>query len=361
MPSPAHPRVVLIYKRYGSGGYYIDLSTHALVQQGIDVVVDPQLRIRRVLRSGPAHIIHLQFPEELYKARSRTSLLARSFWVLFLLLTLRVRGAYLFWTFHDDIPHESAMIPLVDRVMRRTLARLCNVIIVHNTYAADALRRLYTPNARIVRVPLGNMVGFFPRETVTKAEARRRLGIAADRRVYLFFGRMRWYKGVDDLITAFRALQRTDAILLLAGVPAGRTWDLAGTRRTFMELVGNDPRIIARFEWIPREEVALYFRAADVAVFPFRRVTTSATVMTALSFGLPIIAPWIGSMPEMVTDDVGHLYDPQSPDALARALDWAYTADLERSAAAARRRAEKDTWDGFSREMAVLYRSLATP
>ncbi len=360
MPPHAHPRVVLIYKRYGAGGYYIDLSTDALVQQGIDVAVETQLRIRHVLRSGPGHIIHLQFPEELYKGASRVSLLARSFRVLFLLLTLRVRGARLFWTFHDDIPHESVLIPLVDRVMRRVLALLCDVIIVHSTYAAHALRRLYVPNAQVVRVPLGNMVGFFPHETVAKGEARRRLGIAADRRVYLFFGRMRWYKGVDDLITAFRKLQRADAILLLADVPAGRTWDLASTRRMFIELVGNDPRIIARFEWIPREEVALYFRAADVAVFPFRRVTTSATVVTALSFGLPIIAPRIGSMPEMVTEDAGRLYDVSAPGALTQALDWAYTGNLERSAAAARRRAEKDTWDSFGREMAVLYRSLVT-
>ena len=66
---------------------------------------------------------------------------------------------------------------------------------------------------------------------------------------------------------------------------------------------------------IADEEVFTYFRACDVVCLPFKKITTSGSVVLALSFGKPVITPRTGAQCEL-PDDVGYLYDPKEDGAL---------------------------------------------
>ena len=63
---------------------------------------------------------------------------------------------------------------------------------------------------------LSGCVGSYP-NVVSRAEACRRLGLPEDAFVYLLFGALRPYKGLEELIAAFRQLADPDAVLLAAG------------------------------------------------------------------------------------------------------------------------------------------------
>ena len=49
----------------------------------------------------------------------------------------------------------------------------------------------------------------------------------------------------------------------------------------------------------------VFFNATDVAVLPYTKITTSGSLMLALSFGKQVISVNKGVIPEIVTEDIG--------------------------------------------------------
>jgi beta-1,4-mannosyltransferase len=88
-----------------------------------------------------------------------------------------------------------------------------------------------------------------------------------------------------------------------------------------------------------------YYAAADVAVTSFARVLTSCSVILALGFGVPVIAPGTGCLPEVVPLDAGWLYDERDPTGLRAALEAALHSDLAAAGRQAARAAERLTWE----------------
>jgi hypothetical protein len=56
-------------------------------------------------------------------------------------------------------------------------------------------------------------------------------------------------------------------------------------------MVGGDPRITTRFEWLSDAQLRLWLSAADVAIFNYREIFTSGAANLARSWGLPILLP----------------------------------------------------------------------
>jgi beta-1,4-mannosyltransferase len=57
-----------------------------------------------------------------------------------------------------------------------------------------------------------------------------------------------------------------------------------------------------------------------VHVLTYRDILTSGAVMLALSAGVPVVAPRIGGMCDVVTDKCGILYDAEAAGGLAEAM-----------------------------------------
>jgi glycosyltransferase involved in cell wall biosynthesis len=173
----------------------------------------------------------------------------------------------------------------------------------------------------VVVLAHGHYLGSYP-NTIGRAAARTALALPADAVVFVCLGLLRPYKGLEELLPAFRALPRRDLRLVLAGKPGS-----AGYLDVLQTLAAGDDRIRLVPRFIPREDVQIYQNAADVGVFPYRQITTSGAALLAFSFGLPVLAPALGAFPHLVAGRRGYLYDPAEPDALALALDRASRTD----------------------------------
>jgi beta-1,4-mannosyltransferase len=110
----------------------------------------------------------------------------------------------------------------------------------------------------------------------------------------LFFGNIRPYKNVPQLLAAFRGLNRQDVQLMIVGQPGGGI-----DSRQLEQLAGADPRIQLRLEFVDDHDVPLYLGAADLVVLPFDSILNSGSALLALSFNRPILAPRLGSLPEI--------------------------------------------------------------
>jgi glycosyltransferase involved in cell wall biosynthesis len=75
------------------------------------------------------------------------------------------------------------------------------------------------------------------------------------------------------------------------------------------------------FRFIPDEELSAYYQACDISVFPYKEVTTSGALMTAVAFRKAIIATNLPAFQEVLRDGENALFvDYGDVDGLARSL-----------------------------------------
>ena len=118
----------------------------------------------------------------------------------------------------------------------------------------------------------------------------------------------------------------------------------------------TDSRVVVRSSrFFANEELQLLFNAADVGVFPFSEVLTSGSVITALSFSIPVIVPAVGCLPEVAFPPAGIVYDPEDADGLRRAMLEIQERDIFAMSLAARRRAQELDWAQIAKQTQLVY------
>jgi glycosyltransferase involved in cell wall biosynthesis len=292
--------------------------------------------------------IHWVHPFLLAWARSDRSrgVVQRGF-ELFLALADRL-GFRIVWTAHNLLPH----VPVFrdDVAARRALLSRSTAVIAHSRHTADELAS--RGEARVVVIPQG--IERVPAPDPTqRAAARRALGLDPTGPVIVFFGKVLPYKGVDLLVDAVAALPASIAVQVLV---VGECRDDALRVDLEDRATRAGERVRTRFSFVPDAELADYLRAADLAVFPFRSVTNSSSVATALGAGLPVIIPALATLDDL-PDEAVQRYEPGRPgliDALTRAaaLDPDERARLQ---AAAERFAATRTWAGAAAATERVY------
>jgi glycosyltransferase involved in cell wall biosynthesis len=123
-----------------------------------------------------------------------------------------------------------------------------------------------------------------------------------------------------------------------------------------IQLSSNDGDIMLHSSpWFKREELQYFLNASDVAVLPFAEILTSGSAITALSFGLPVILPSIGCLPELVDENCGLLFDPFDPSALEIAMRRVRDVDTRTARIAALQRAKSLDWNDIAVRFASVY------
>lgn len=197
---------------------------------------------------------------------------------------------------HNVLPHETRGY---DVLLTKLTLRMATHLIVQSDEEQQRLLAL-VPSASSTIAPLP-MFDMFVHQSITRSEARSQLGLPAESPILLFFGIVRPYKGLPELIRAFPAIRKSvDNIRL---VIAGEFWeDKADYLQLVDELALNDA-IIIDDRYIPNEEVAVYFSAADALAAPYRFKTGSGVSQLANAFQLPVITVQTvnGSVPSQRT------------------------------------------------------------
>lgn len=226
---------------------------------------------------------------------------------------VRRAGARIAWMVHNAAPHEGPAFP---RRIATLGMRPGDAILVH---AGNEARRLaylgVSPAATVVPHPVPSLRVV----RAARADARRVLDLPDDETVFLFFGYVRPYKGIDLLLDA------------LAGMPEGPPWRAIVAGEWYVDRAVADarcdrPPLAGRVHlvdrYVPDEEAAVLFAAADVVVLPYRSGTQSGVVPLAWAHGRPVVTTAVGGLPEAVRDgEDGIIVPPADPGALARALD----------------------------------------
>src|SRR4051812_36672127 len=131
-------------------------------------------------------------------------------------------GARLLWTAHNVFPHNT-LTPETSLELRRWIVDRFDAIHVLAEPHVAILEAAYgIPLKRNFVVPHMIYDGGYP-NYLGRAEARELLGVLPSQFVFLSFGSMQRYKGLEGLVETFRQLAETgvqDATLIIAGMPS---------------------------------------------------------------------------------------------------------------------------------------------
>jgi glycosyltransferase involved in cell wall biosynthesis len=156
----------------------------------------------------------------------------------------------------------------------------------------------------------------FP-DPIDKSKAREKLGINADEKIILFFGFIRDYKGLDILLHSMNDVDN-DVKLLIAG-------DVYGSYDKYEKIIKDNnlsDRIISKIDYIPDEDVALYFSATDLCVQPYRTATQSGIANISTHYNIPIIATDVGGLKEVIEPfNIGKVVEKADPKEIAEKIN----------------------------------------
>ena len=213
-----------------------------------------------------------------------------------LLAFARRIGLRLVWTAHNLLPHRPVFDD--DSAARRTLLSAVDAVIVHHPRTAVDLAERFGKLPPVVVAPQG---GAELPPLPTRDLARRELALPKDRLALIFTGRILPYKGLLELFAALTQLvpdERAQIALRIAGEP-----EPVSHRDELVAAAKLLPDLDLTIEWgrISDARYATYLAAADLALFPFRAITNSGSVITALSAGTPVLVaghPTLAALPE---------------------------------------------------------------
>ncbi|MDP2195461.1 MAG: glycosyltransferase [Rhodocyclaceae bacterium] len=186
---------------------------------------------------------------------------------------------------------------------------------------------------------------------------RSRHGIAADRPVALFVGRVAHEKNIDFLIEAMAAAvrQRPDLLLVIAGEGPALP---ALLRQSEQAGLSSSIRFVGYLDRV--QELPDCYAAADVFAFASRTETQGLVLLEALAAGLPVFA-----LAEMGTRDIldaerGAVIAPNDPVAFGNGLAALISNHYQLDTLAAEGRDYALEWAApvRARQLAGLYRSL---
>lgn len=285
-----------------------------LILKGLNHIVS-MFRLIGELRRQDPDIIHIQW--------SPLPVIDR-------LLIRRLRKvAPIVFTVHDSAPFNESPASRVQQLGSTEIMKHFDRLIVHTDKARQRVESYGVPPERISRIAHGILDAKLPSATASVPLT------TPDVIIFLLFGYIKPYKGLDILLDAFASLPaplRKRSRVRIVGKPH---MDMSGILNQIEELAIGD-RVDLTLDFIEDDEIGPLFASSDVVVFPYREIDASGVLMLALQAGKPIIASEIGLFAELLAEKHGALLAPGDTAGLSRAMsklieDAEFRADCSRA------------------------------
>ena len=211
-------------------------------------------------------------------------------WVL-RLASFRASGGKVLWVFHNEEPHVKKHLNL------SWFASVTDGVLSPSNTGLDIAMTKYP---WLTSSPKG--VARLGRYTFPEADekiSRSSLDIPANAKVFITFGNITRYKGLETAIDVFSQLDSQHVLLIV-----GYAHD-ADYLRDIRERSNDIPNVVLISRYVNDSELHALLKLSDAALFTFQRILHSSSVVAARSAGLPVLCPPLGSLPEYAALDPG--------------------------------------------------------
>jgi glycosyltransferase involved in cell wall biosynthesis len=304
-------------------------------------------RLYSMMNKNEYNIVHFQA----FRRRRMESL-------FFFLLSLKKIN--LVYTVHDVDPLDWSR---TDKLLNNIIYSSATRLIAHSETNKKLLENKYGVDGnKISVVPHGSFDESYPENSISQADAREKLGLNENHNVILFFGAVKEYKGIDLLLKA--AAKASEKIKDLVLVIAGKA-EHDSLEEEYLEQIKkieSPLTVIPHFKFIEKNEVEIYFRAADAAALPYRIISHSGVLHLAYSYGKPVIASRVGDFEEFIhEDETGFLSDKENIGQLSDSIIKAFSSKnkLKEMGEYARKiNSEQYSWDASAGKLKEVYKFI---
>jgi glycosyltransferase involved in cell wall biosynthesis len=250
--------------------------------------------------------------------RERPEVLVLQWWTgavlhtyLALAIVARLHGAKVVVEFHEAQDVGEARLPFAARymdILGRSVLRLSTAQLVHSDFDCRLVTTRYPIAGTVAQVPHAGYDYLPPQPPLRDAPD----GVVN----LLYFGVIRPFKGVEDLIAALDLLGDAASRFWLTLV--GETWEGWDMASRLVASSRHRGRITFVNRYVTDAEVAGYFAGADIVVLPYHRSSSSGPLQIAMAAGLPVVTTRVGGLVEATAHYPGAvLAAPASPASLA--------------------------------------------
>ncbi len=222
------------------------------------------------------------------------------------------------------IPHEKR--PFDIKLIKYFLNSYDGFVVMSNKVKDDLLS--LKPNAKYIfqEHPLYNHFG----KKLDVIESKKktfgdRYEELKDKKLLLYFGFIRDYKGLDLLIESMSLLDDSYH-LIIAG-------EVYGNFDKYSEQISNlevGHKITQFVKYINDSEVQELFSASDVCVLPYKSATQSGIVGISYNFDLPVIATDVGGLNEMIVPhNTGFMVDNPNSNEIAEKIKVYFDKEMK--------------------------------
>ncbi|WP_231971666.1 glycosyltransferase family 4 protein [Nostoc sp. NIES-3756] len=270
------------------------------------------------------NLIHLHWILPYLKGKN--SFLKAAYTVKFLLdvALVKLTGVKIVWTIHNRVNHDSNF-PTMELWVRRNLAKIVDSIILHNQATLDTIVQDYQFSHKKASVILHGHYRDVYHPPIEQSLAREKLDLPTQGYVFLNLGLLRSYKGIETLIDTWSKNQNVFSRHTL--LIAGKADNIYANK--LQQKIANIKGIVLIPEFIDEERIHLFFSAATVVVLPYDNILNSGSLILAMSYGLPVIAPRIGSIPEYLRNADQLLYESNDKSGLFKSMEMSLKTNLE--------------------------------
>ncbi len=264
----------------------------------------------------------------------------------------RLLKAHVIVEFHEVLDTGEAKLPIARayvRVIAPLIVNMAHGFVIHSEYDRELLKKHYDlERRRIVLIPHGP---YYQHYEASDEQKFPNTEISCCN--LLFFGVIRPYKGLEDLIMAFDALPQSviDTYKLTI---VGETWEGWDIPKNLIAQSQYRNRITFVNRYVTDTEVVQFFEDADVVVLPYHRSSTSGPLHIAMSYGLPVIVTKVGGLVEAVKNYEGAIaVESQDVAALQKAL-------LQVTNLCSKRYRNPRSWEYTNTSYQALFSAFAT-
>jgi beta-1,4-mannosyltransferase len=308
---------------------YQALLANSLQEYGVNVDFPQGYRrvlplLREIIFSQKRYnLIHLHWILPYVKGKNKFFKLAYTLKFLLDVALVKLTGVKIVWTIHNRINHDTHF-PGIELWLRRNLAKIVDSIILHNQATLEAIAQEYQFSLQKATVILHGHYRDVYEPPIAQAIARQKLDLPPQGYVFLNLGLLRPYKGIEKLIDTWSQNQHlfSQHTLLIAG-KADKVY-----ANKLKEKIAHTKGIILIPEFIDADRIHLFFSAATFVVLPYNNILNSGSLILAMSYGLPVIAPKMGSIPEYLGNADQLLYDANNSFGLLNSMEMSLKHDI---------------------------------
>lgn len=222
---------------------------------------------------------------------------------------LGIPHVHTYHTVYEDYTH---YFSINEQIGKKTVAYLSRRLL-------DALDEVIVPTAKVKRllegygviprisvIPSGIRLDSFYQNTndLEQKELKSHLGIAPDKKVLVYVGRLAKEKNLDELLDYYKRLDRNDTVLLITGI---------GPYRSRLEELVDAMELTDRVIFVGLVEPSTlhkYYKLGDIFVSCSTSETQGLTYIEALACGVPPICRRDLALEGVINDGInGYQYD----------------------------------------------------